>query len=276
MKSYLSNKYDLSGHAGLLDEIPLWSAPFGLKLLDSINYKSNITALDIGFGTGFPLTEIAVRLGSGSIVYGIEPWAEAIERAKQKINYYGITNIRLIEGNAENMPLPDNSVDLITSNNAINNVHDIDSVYSECSRIIKKGGQFIQTMNTEKSMFEFYDLLEIVLFDLGMTDEIDLMHRHIAEKRPSVSRLTSMMRKHGFVIKDLEYDQFNYKFANGTTALNHYFIRLAFMDSWIKLLPEDKLVPIFDRVESEMNKESELLGEIKFSIPYVMINAIRE
>jgi ubiquinone/menaquinone biosynthesis C-methylase UbiE len=275
MQKYLSNDFDSVKLIEVLDEIPIWSAPFGLKLLEYIDYKPNISALDIGFGTGFPLTELAMRLGDTSVVYGIDPWKETFERVRKKIVCYGITNIKLMEGIAENIPLADNSIDLITSNNGINNVNDIDTVFSECTRIIKPGGQFIQTMNTDKSMFEFYQVFEDVLFDLNMNHEILSIHQHIEKKRPPIKRMLSMIQQRGFVIKNLEYDQFNYKFASGTAMLNHYFIRFAFMDSWMKLIPQDKVEELFSLVESRMNKQAQLLGGIKLSIPYVMINATK-
>jgi arsenite methyltransferase len=276
MKKYLNNDFDFSKYIDVADESPIWSAPFGLKLLDYINYKTNISAIDIGFGTGFPLTEIALRLGDSSIVYGIDPWKDAIERVKKKVSYYGISNVRIIEGVAESIPLDNDSIDLITSNNGINNVSNIDKVLTECSRIIKQGGQFVQTMNTALSMFEFYGQLEQVLSDLNLDKEIDLMRQHILHKRPPVDKMISMLQKHGFGIKDLEHDQFSYKFANGTALLNHYFIRLAFMDSWIKLLPPDKVEQIFDTIELRLNEQSLIHGGIKLSIPYVMINAIKQ
>ena len=136
MKKYLSNDFDFVEYIEVADESPIWSAPFGLKLLDYVNYKTNISALDIGFGTGFPLTEIALRLGDSSIVYGIDPWKEAIKRVNKKVDYYGLTNVRIIEGVAESIPLDNDSVDLITSNNGINNVSDTDKVLTECSRIL--------------------------------------------------------------------------------------------------------------------------------------------
>jgi len=276
MKKYLSNDFDLIEFVNVYDECSIWSAPFGLKLLDYIDYKPNISALDIGFGTGFPLTEIALRLGESSTVYGIDPWTDAIIRANKKIEYYRITNIKIFEGVAESIPLKDNSVDLIVSNNGINNVSDINQVISECSRIIKSGGQFVQTMNLDKSMFEFYGQLEKVLSDLSMSTEIELMRRHIYEKRRPLDEMISMIQNHGFIIKDLEHDQFNYKFSNGTAMLNHYFIRLAFMDSWIKILPKNKLEQIFDTIEMRLNDQAKMLGSIKLSIPFVLINAIKK
>lgn len=273
MKKYLSNNFDLNQLIDVFDELPLWSAPFGLKLLDAIDYKPNISALDIGFGTGFPLTELAMRLGENSTVYGIDPWKEAIVRANKKIDLYGITNIKIFEGVAESIPLANESIYLIVSNNGINNVNDIDKVFSECSRIIKPGGQFVQTMNLDKSMFEFYGQLENVLSELHLDKEIELMHEHIYQKRRPLDEIVSLLQKQGFIIKDLEHDQFNYKFADGTAMLNHYFIRLAFMESWIKLLPEDKTEQIFDTIETRLNEQARQLGGIKLSIPYVMINA---
>jgi len=166
-------------------------------------------------------------------------------------------------------------VDLIVSNNGINNAGDINQVISECSRIIKPGGQFVQTMNLDKSMFEFYGQFKIILSDLGMTTEIELMNNHIHKKRRPLDEMISMVQEHGFIIKDLDHDQFNYRFSNGTAMLNHYFIRLAFMDSWIKLLPENRAEQVFDEIEKRLNEQAKILGGIKLSIPFVLINAIK-
>ncbi|MBN1577163.1 MAG: hypothetical protein JW913_11460 [Chitinispirillaceae bacterium] len=77
MRPYLQPRFDFALLPDLCDELPFWSAPFGLKLLDLIEYRRNITALDIGFGCGFPLIELAMRLGPTCTVYGIDPWDEA-------------------------------------------------------------------------------------------------------------------------------------------------------------------------------------------------------
>lgn len=275
MKKYHSNDYTLDHLIDGLDELPLWSAPFGLKLLEYIDYMPNISAIDIGFGTGFPLTELAMRLGDTCKVYGIDPWKAAIVRVNHKIQHFGITNIRIIEGVAEEIPLENDSVELITSNNGINNVKDLDKVLAECSRILKKNGQFVITMNTDRTMLEFYELLESILLELKMNEIVEAMHRHILQKRPPVDDIVSKLRKLGFAIKDLEQDQFNYRFADGTAMLNHYFIRSAFMDSWINFLPPGKIDYIFDTIESRLNQKSQISGSIKLSIPFVVINAIK-
>jgi ubiquinone/menaquinone biosynthesis C-methylase UbiE len=275
MKDYLINNATLLELPEFLDELPLWSAPFGLKLLEFIEYKHGINAIDIGFGTGFPLMELAMRLGNSSVVYGIDPWKEAIHRANSKMAYYGTTNIKIIEGFAESIPLQNGSVDLITSNNGLNNVEDIDKVLSECARIAKPGAQFVQTLNLDDTMFEFYGQFTEVLSYMHLYNEIEQMHQHIYQKRRPIDELVSLIRKNGFIIKDLEHNQFNYRFTDGTAFLNHPFIRLAFMDAWRNLLPEGKQELIFDAIESRMNEQARLLGGLKLSIPFVLINAIR-
>jgi arsenite methyltransferase len=106
-----------------------------------------------------------------------------------------------------------------------------------------------------------------------MSREIDLMHQHIAQKRPPLDIMISMIRKHGFKITELEQCQFSYKFTDGSAMLNHYFIRLAFMDSWLKILPDNKAEQVFDAVEVRLNEQSRISGCMKLSIPFVLINA---
>ena len=274
MENYLENRLDMKKLPKMYDELPFWSAPFGLKLLDFIEYKPKITAIDLGFGTGFPLIEIAMRLGNNSTVYGIDIWKEAFDKVNEKINYYGITNIKLLEGNVESIPLGNNTIDLITSNNCINNVQDINKTIMECSRILNKNGQFILTMNLEKSMFEFYNIMEQTLLELNLSAEIDLMNKQIEQKRPSVDKIINPMKNY-FTIKNIEYDQFNYKFSDGSAMLNHHFIKVAFMDSWKNILPKNRVHEIFKKIETKLNWQAEELGEFKLSIPFVLINGIK-
>ncbi|MBM3436394.1 MAG: methyltransferase domain-containing protein, partial [Bacteroidetes bacterium] len=138
---------------------------------------------------------------------------------------YMINNVVIIEGEAESIPLENGFIDLIVSNNGINNVKDSDTVLSECSRVIKPCGQFIFTMNLENSMFEFYNLFESVLSEMNLRQEKVRMQHHISYSRPPLDNILSQLQKHGFEIIDLEHDQFDYKFADGTAMFRHYFIR---------------------------------------------------
>ncbi|HJO93107.1 MAG TPA: methyltransferase domain-containing protein [Victivallales bacterium] len=256
----------------LFDETPIWSAPFGLKLLENVNIKKNLIGLDIGFGSGFPLTELAMRLGKTCKFYGIDPLDSAVKRTCKKIDFYRLTNIELIHGMAEIIPLDDNSLDLITSNNGINNVSDLEKVLSECSRILKSGGQFIQTMNLNTTMMEFYDIMKSVLIGLDMDFELNKMQDQIYKKRKPLKEFTSILEQHNFSILNVLHDQFEYKFTDGTTMLNHFFIKLGFLDGWKDIVPTTKQVEIFKLIENQMNEKANREGCFKLSIPFVLID----
>ena len=274
MNEYLKTGYDLNDKetVSVIDELPLWSAPFGLKLLDKINYRKNISALDIGSGLGFPLLEVAMRLGNSCKVYGIDPWEAAVERAKTKIRIYGISNVEMITGVAEKIPLPDKSADLIFSNNGLNNVNDLRTVINECSRISKTGSQLIFTFNTDKTMIEFYSVLEEVFREKNMLNEIDLMKKHIYKKRKPVEEFQLLLEERGFSINEILYDEFVYHFVDGTTMLNHFLIKLAFIESWKELIPEEQRYEIFSEVEKRLNQIALNKGSLILSIPYILID----
>ena len=231
-----------------------------------------MTALDIGFGTGFPLLEIAMRLGAETKVYGIDPWKAGQERTRKKIDLYKIVNVELIDGVAESIPLPDQSLDLIVSNNGINNVNDLSRVLSECSRIARPGAQFLASMNLDTTMTEFYQVMESVLYENNMAAEIKKMKEHIYAKRKPLNEVTSMLESNQFKIVRVYEDQFDYRFINGTAMLEYHFIRLAFLDSWKNIIPPEGQNRIFELIEDSLNNLAEKKGEVKLSVPFAVID----
>lgn len=74
MIEYLSYKFDDNQEfIDCFDELPLWSAPFGLLLLKHLELKPNLTVIDLGSGSGFPLIELAERLGKSCKLFGLDP-----------------------------------------------------------------------------------------------------------------------------------------------------------------------------------------------------------
>ncbi len=278
MKNYLDSHYNLNEEAlvSVIDELPLWSAPFGLSLLNTIKLKKNIKALDVGFGLGFPLIEVAMRLGNTSKVYGIDPWVAAINRTKAKIEQYGVSNIELIEGIAENMPLKDGSIDLIISNNGINNVADLQQTLNECGRVAKTGAQFVVTVNQQESMIEFYDIYKKVLTENNLQEYVNEVDKQIYEKRKPLSELTERLQKSGFSVLSVKNDTFSYQFIDGKAMFNHFLISLAFLDSWTNIIPTENQKDIFEKIENQINKVVEQKGVFTLSVPYVTIDCIKE
>ena len=74
------------------------------------------------------------------------------------------------------------------------------------------------------------------------------------------------------MIDSVKHEYFEYKFVDGTTMLNHYFIRLAFIDGWKDIVSEDKQETVFELIEKDLNKKSQTDGIMKLSVPFVVID----
>ncbi len=105
--------------------------------------------LDVGCGTGFPLFELAQRLGSISRVYGLDLWKAALNRAKRKAQLWNVRNAELGQGDATVMPFRNGQFDLIVSNLGLNNFNDPEAVLAECRRVSKPSAKVVLTTNLE-------------------------------------------------------------------------------------------------------------------------------
>ena len=276
--SLIESTFDLNDEnlISAIDDLPLWSAPFGLKLLDTVNLKPNLNVLDIGSGMGFPIIELSQRLGNSCNVFGIDPWNKAIERAKLKMKIWEITNLQIIEGKAEELPFENDYFDLIISNNGTNNVDDEEKVFSEISRTAKSGAQLVITVNLPETMIEFYDVYERVLIENNIIDEVEKLKTHIHSKRKPLSSTKELIENAGFEINEIFEDSFSLRFLDGSTMFNHFFMKLAFMESWRGILNQNDEKTILDAIENELNKIAEAKGELSLTIPWVCINSSKK
>lgn len=272
MTNYLNETFDLSEKnlVSVLDEFPLWSSYFGAVLLDMVDYKKNLTVLDIGCGTGFPMIELAQRLGSSSYVYGIDTWAAAAERIRLKIKTMNLNNAEILVQPAEQLPFEDNKFDLVVSNNGINNVQDPDKVLAECARTMKPGAQCILSMNLPGTMIEFYNVFRNTLINNGLKEYLPKVDEHIKFKRKTMVEYTGMIMQHPFCLEHLAEEKFYMRYSDGSSFLNHYVIKVFFMDSWKKIVPEDLLNIVFSETEAELNKLSEESGQLNLTIPFAV------
>jgi len=276
MTHFIKTKYDLNSAelVSVIDELSLWAAPFGLRLLEMVKIRKNISVLDIGSGLGFPLLEIAMRLGDSCKVYGIDPWEAAAARVKSKIEICGIKNVEFFTGFAENIPLPDKSIDLVISNNGINNVEDQEKVFIECRRISRSGAQLLFNFNLEDTMIEFYSVFKDILNESGMLNELEKMKQHIYSKRKPAEEVICLVEKNGFTINEVKHDSFQFRYADGSYMFNHFLIKIAFLNSWQELVPGAKQKEIFEEAEKRLNSIAENEGELKLTVPFVTIEAV--
>ncbi|MBZ5609364.1 MAG: arsenite methyltransferase [Acidobacteriia bacterium] len=99
------------------------------------------TVLDLGSGGGIDVLLSAKRVGPSGKAYGLDMTDEMLALARENQRKAGIQNVEFLKGEIEQIPLPDNSVDVIISNCVINLSADKDRVLAEAFRVLKPGGR---------------------------------------------------------------------------------------------------------------------------------------
>jgi ubiquinone/menaquinone biosynthesis C-methylase UbiE len=258
----------------LYDELPLWSAPFGLLLLEHVRMRPGMTILDVGAGTGFMTIELAQRCGSDAIVIAVDPWVAAMTRLIRKLDHLGIQNVRTVVQDVATIDLPDASVDLIVSNLGINNFGNPEAALRSCFRVAKPGANLFLTTNLVGHMGEFYEAYRSVLVELGFTGQLATLDAHISH-RATVDSLRTLLEREGFKFVEAVTRSFRERFVDGSSLLRHYFIRLGFVPAWKSVAPEGAVEAIFAALEDRLNLIAAERGELSLTIPAACIQACK-
>jgi arsenite methyltransferase len=107
-----------------------------------IDLRAGETVLDLGSGGGIDVLLSAQRVGPTGKVYGLDMTDDMMALARESQRQAGVTSVEFLKGEIENIPLPDNSVDVIISNCVINLSADKDRALREAFRVLKPGGRF--------------------------------------------------------------------------------------------------------------------------------------
>ncbi len=105
-------------------------------------FKPGEVVLDLGSGGGIDVLLSAKRVGPTGKAYGLDMTDDMLALARENQKRAGAQNVEFLKGEIENIPLPDNSVDVIISNCVINLSADKGRVLSEAFRVLKPGGRF--------------------------------------------------------------------------------------------------------------------------------------
>ena len=100
------------------------------------------TVLDLGSGGGIDVLLSAKRVGPTGKAYGLDMTEEMLALARENQRKAGVENVKFLKGEIEQIPLHDNSVDVIISNCVINLSADKDRVLAEAFRVLRPGGRF--------------------------------------------------------------------------------------------------------------------------------------
>jgi len=136
-----SNLYDASQTGDLPDAAVKASLGCGNPTALA-ELKPGEIVLDLGSGGGIDVLLSARRVGPAGKAYGLDMTDEMLALARENQRRAGVENVEFLKGEIENIPLPDNSVDVIISNCVINLSADKSRVFHEAFRVLKPGGRF--------------------------------------------------------------------------------------------------------------------------------------
>jgi SAM-dependent methyltransferase len=97
--------------------------------------------LDLGSGAGTDSLVAAQMVGEQGRVTGIDMTPEMLAKARGAATAMGVGNVEFLEGEAERLPFPDASFDVVVSNGVIDLIPDKDAVFAELFRVLTPGGR---------------------------------------------------------------------------------------------------------------------------------------
>jgi SAM-dependent methyltransferase len=132
--------YDITERGALPDEAVLASLGCGNPTAVA-ELREGETVLDLGSGGGIDVLLSAGRVGPSGFAYGVDMTDEMLELARGNAAKAQASNVEFLKGTIEDIPLPDESVDVVISNCVINLSVDKPSVLTEMFRVLKPGGR---------------------------------------------------------------------------------------------------------------------------------------
>jgi demethylmenaquinone methyltransferase / 2-methoxy-6-polyprenyl-1,4-benzoquinol methylase len=190
-------------------------------IMKRMNVRAGSKALDVCCGTADWTLSLADAVGPNGEVIGLDFSENMLKIGKEKVKH--LSQVKLIHGNAMELPFPDHSFDYVTIGFGLRNVPDIEQVLQEMYRVVKPGGLVVSldtshpTMIGFKQLYYFYFRFIMPLFGKMFAksyEEYSWLNES-ARDFPGMEALAKMFRKAGFI-------EVTYTPYTGGVAAAHY------------------------------------------------------
>jgi SAM-dependent methyltransferase len=210
--------------------------------------------------------------GTSSHFIGIDIWADALERARVKLELHGLTNVDIIEADVASLPFPNAHFDLVVSNIGINNFRDARAALRECRRVAKPNTRLILTTNVQGHFGALYALLDAILSEFGLEPDRDALRREEAH-RHSKHAITNLLVDSRFTVSRCFEQSFRIRFVDGSTMLRHSLVKW-FLDGWRQAIGADNECEVFNTLEVQLNAAAERDGCVEMTVPMLYLEGI--
>ncbi|ADD43087.1 methyltransferase domain-containing protein [Stackebrandtia nassauensis] len=143
-RAFADGKFGAGGYV-TLDDLPEGAARASLGCGDPVavaNLRPGDVVLDLGSGGGIDVLLSARRVLPGGSAYGLDASADMVALARRYAAEAGVDNVEFLQGDIENIPLPDGSVDVVISNCVLCLSSDKSATLTEAFRVLKPLGRF--------------------------------------------------------------------------------------------------------------------------------------
>jgi len=254
------------------DETSLWSARFGLFLLDELELRGGRTVLDLGCGTGFPLFELAHAHGPIGRFVGADVWAEGLRRAGTKATFYALPNAALVRADGARLPFRGGTFDLVVSNLGVNNFEDPRRALSEIARLLRAGGLLALTTNLRGHMEEFYEVYRALLLEKARPDWLARLEAN-ASHRPDEATLVAMAEGADLRVTRLVRRRFTLRYLDGSALLRHALTWIGFLGGWRAVVDPEAEGAVFLELERRLNEKAAREGSLGMTVPALYLEA---
>ncbi|KUO74398.1 MAG: SAM-dependent methyltransferase [Clostridia bacterium BRH_c25] len=111
------------------------------EILQMLSIKKTDNILDLGAGTGYLAIPAAQMVDE--LVYALDMDPKMLEVIDSKAQDENITNIQLVKGSIDDIPLPDDSIDIVLASLVLHEVNPLSKTLHEVNRVLKEGGYFL-------------------------------------------------------------------------------------------------------------------------------------